>query len=83
MQKSVSLTGVQSTMLAAFEGYNHRRIHSALGHLAPSEFAVQYRQDSEGATPDIMGAIGVNRMSRRSVSMRGDHSIPVWWCMKP
>ena len=44
----------KEAMLAAFEDYNHRRIHSALGYLTPSEFAVQYSQDSEGATSDIM-----------------------------
>lgn len=45
----------KEAMLAAFEDYNHRRIHSALGYLMPSEFAMQYRQDSEGITSDIMG----------------------------
>ncbi len=42
-------------MLAAFEDYNHRRIHSALKYLTPSEFAGQYRQESEGIIPDITG----------------------------
>lgn len=45
----------KEAMLAAFEDYNHRRIHSALGYLTPSQFAVQYMQGSEGATPDITG----------------------------
>ena len=42
-------------MLAAFEGYNHRGIHSALKYMMSSEFVVQYWQDSEGVMPDIGG----------------------------
>ena len=42
-------------LLAAFEDYNHHRIHSAIGYLTSSEFAEQYWQGSEGATPDIVG----------------------------
>ena len=45
----------KEAMLAAFEDYNHRRIHSALRYLTPSEFAGKYRQGSEGAIPDITG----------------------------
>ena len=45
----------REAMLAAFEDYNHRRIHSAPRYLTPSEFAGQYRQGSEGAIPDIEG----------------------------
>ena len=40
-------------MLAAFEDCGHRRIHSAPRYLTPSKFAGPYRQDSEGAIPDI------------------------------
>ena len=40
---------------AAFEDYNHRRIHSALKYLTPSEFAERHRQGSEGTIPDITG----------------------------
>ena len=45
----------KEALLAAFEDYNHRRIHSALKYMTPSEFAWQYRQDSEGVMPDIGG----------------------------
>ena len=37
----------REAMLAAFDDYNHHRIHSALKYLTPSEFAAQYKQDSE------------------------------------
>ena len=52
--ESADMQEAKEIMLAAFEDYNRRRIYSALGHLTPSEFAVQYRQNTEGATPDIM-----------------------------
>lgn len=42
-------------LLAVFEDYNHRRIHSALKYLMPSELAGKYRQGSEGVIPDITG----------------------------
>ena len=45
----------KGAILAAFEYYNHCRIHSALRYRTPSEFAGQYRQDAEGAIPDIEG----------------------------
>ncbi len=36
----------KETILAAFEDYNHNRIHSSIQYLAPSEFAEQYWQNS-------------------------------------
>ena len=45
----------KEALLAAFEDYNHRRIHSALKYMTPSEFAGQYRHDSMGVMPDIGG----------------------------
>ncbi len=45
----------REAMLAAFEDYNRRRIHSAPRFLTPSEFAGQYRQGSEGGIPGIEG----------------------------
>ena len=45
----------REAILAAFDDYNRHRIHSALKYLTPSEFAAQYKQDSEGVIPDIGG----------------------------
>ena len=45
----------KEALLAAFEDYNRRRIHSALRYMTPSEFAGQYMRDSEGVMPDIGG----------------------------
>ena len=45
----------RESLFAAFEDYNHNRIHSALKYMTPSEFAEQYRQDPEGIIPDIGG----------------------------
>ena len=55
LREFADMQDVKEIMLVAFEDYNHRRIHSALGYLTPSEFTAQYRQGSEGATPDITG----------------------------
>ena len=40
---------------AAFEDYNHHRIHSAIQYLTPSEFAVQCQQGTEDAISNIQG----------------------------
>ncbi len=42
-------------MLAVFEDYNHRRIHSALRCLTPSEFAGQCREGLKGTISYIEG----------------------------
>ena len=64
----------REALLAAFEDYNHRRIHSAIQYLTPSEFAKKHGQGSEGATPDIPEVSSVNKMLRKSVSMGRGHS---------
>ena len=43
------------SMHAAFEDYNHHKIHSVLRYLTPFEFAGPYRQGPEGAIHDIVG----------------------------
>ena len=43
-------------MLATFGDYNHRRIHSALKYMMPSEFAEQYRQGGHIARTAIRPA---------------------------
>ena len=45
----------KETLNAAFEDYNHNRIHSALKYLTPSEFAERHKRDSEDTIPDITG----------------------------
>ena len=36
---------------AAFHGYNHSRIHSALKYLTPSELTERWQQNAEGVRP--------------------------------
>ena len=54
-QEFADIKETEGVMLAAFEDYNRRRIHSAPRYPTPSEFAGQYRQGLEGAIPDIEG----------------------------
>lgn len=49
-----NIQGAKEAIQAAFEDYNHHRIHSAIQYLTPSEFAGQCRQN-EDAISNIPG----------------------------
>ena len=48
---SLQTSESRETIRAAFHGYSHSRIHSALKYLTPSEFAERWQQNAEGVRP--------------------------------
>ena len=48
---SLQTSKSKEAIRAAFHGYNHSRIHSALEYLTLSEFAERWQQNTEGARP--------------------------------